>query len=52
VHVSSVAKEALNYDDFNYNRYLRTKRLLDEEGQGLTYLRKNDIFTNSSSKEE
>ncbi|MDT0690436.1 SH3 domain-containing C40 family peptidase [Salegentibacter sp. F188] len=52
VHVSSVAKEAPNYDDFNYNRYLRTKRLLDEEGEGLTYLRKKDIFTNSSSNEE
>ncbi|MDT0647264.1 SH3 domain-containing C40 family peptidase [Zunongwangia sp. F260] len=52
VHVSSVAKEAPNYDDFDYNRYLRTKRLLDQEGEGLTYLRKKDIFTDSSSKEE
>ncbi|MDT0650917.1 C40 family peptidase [Autumnicola edwardsiae] len=52
VHVSSVAKEAPNYDDFNYDRYLRTKRLLDQEGEGLTYLNKKDIFTDSYSKEE
>ncbi|MDT0685544.1 C40 family peptidase [Autumnicola psychrophila] len=52
VHVSSVAKEAPNYDDFNYNRYLRTKRLLDQEGEGLTYLRKKDIFTNTSSSDD
>jgi cell wall-associated NlpC family hydrolase len=52
VHVSSVAKEAPNYDDFNYNRYLRTKRLLDQEGEGLTYLNKKDIFTNTSSNED
>ncbi len=35
VHVSSMDSVALDYDEFNYNRYLRTKRLLGEEDPNL-----------------
>lgn len=44
VHISSMDKNADNYDAYNYNRYLRTKRILNEDSKGLLYLDKKDIF--------
>ncbi len=44
VRVSSVDKEAKNYDEYNVNRYLRTKRILKEEDKDLIYLRKVSMF--------
>ena len=35
VRVSSVDKNASNYDSYNVNRYLRTKRLLKEEDKNI-----------------
>lgn len=44
VHISSMDKNADNYDEYNLNRYLRTKRILNEDSKGLIYLDKKDIF--------
>ncbi len=52
VHISSMDKNAENFDQGNYDRYLRTKRLLNQQGEGLTYLRKKDIFTTDAASAE
>lgn len=44
VRVSSVDKNAPNYDEYNVGRYLRTKRLLKENDPLLTVLKKPKIF--------
>jgi len=36
---------ATDFDEYNYNRYLRTKRILNEKDKGLQYLKEEDIFT-------
>ena len=40
VRVSSVDKNALNYDEYNVSRYLRTQRLLKEEDKNIINLKK------------
>lgn len=35
VRVSSMDKASPNYDEYNLNRYLRTKRVFKQEGEGL-----------------
>lgn len=35
VRISSMDKSAANYDEYNLNRYLRTKRVFKQEGKGL-----------------
>ncbi|MHA7830807.1 MAG: C40 family peptidase [Flagellimonas sp.] len=44
VRISSMDKQADNFDEYNYNRYLRTKRILNETDEGLIYLTKSDVF--------
>lgn len=44
VRVSSVDKEAPNYDAYNVNRYLRTKRILKQNADGLTDLQRTFSF--------
>jgi len=44
VHISSVDKSASNYDDYNYNRYLRSKRMLNENDPAIIDLTKTQIF--------
>ncbi|MCX2679029.1 C40 family peptidase [Galbibacter sp. EGI 63066] len=44
VHISSVDKNAENFDEYNYNRYLQSKRVLNEKGTGLLYLTEKDVF--------
>ncbi len=44
VRISSMAKDAENYDEFNYNRYLRTKRILKEQDEGLISLLDTPLF--------
>lgn len=51
VHISTVDSTAADFDEFNYNRYLRTKRLLGEEDPNLVLLKRSDLFTNSPSGE-
>ncbi|MGB5665292.1 MAG: SH3 domain-containing C40 family peptidase [Maribacter sp.] len=40
VRISSVDKASKNYDEYNLNRYLRTKRIFKQQGKGLIYLAK------------
>ncbi|MFC4219791.1 C40 family peptidase [Flagellimonas marina] len=44
VHISSVDKDSENFDAYNYNRYLRTKRILNQKDDGLLYLKEQDVF--------
>ncbi len=44
VRVSSIEKEAKNYDEYNVNRYLRTKRILKQEDKDLIDLREVTAF--------
>lgn len=50
VHISNFDTTASDFDDYNYNRYLRTKRLLDQENNQIIYLKDKDIFTDASSE--
>ena len=51
VHISSMDNKAVNFDEYNKNRYLRTKRVLGEKTDGLTYLKKENIYMNSGARE-
>lgn len=44
VHISSVDKNSENFDEYNYNRYLRSKRILNQKDDGLLYLTEEDVF--------
>jgi len=44
VRVSSVDKASKNYDGYNVNRYLRTKRILKEQDKDLIDLRRVSMF--------
>ena len=44
VHISTMDRDAEDFDEYNYNRYLRTKRLLNEENADLIYLKKTNIY--------
>ncbi|PKD21630.1 glycoside hydrolase [Salegentibacter salinarum] len=50
VHISNFDTEAEDFDEYNYNRYLRTKRILNKEDKGLIYLKDSDLFTNSEGE--
>lgn len=44
VRVSSVDSSAKDFDDFNYNRYLRTKRLVSEEDPNIILLENSELY--------
>ncbi len=44
VHISSVDKSSPNYDEYNYNRYLRSKRMLNEKDAGIINLKETRVF--------
>ncbi|CAZ95746.1 C40 family peptidase [Zobellia galactanivorans] len=44
VRISSMDKNADNYDEFNHDRYLRSKRILKENDDALISLVKNPVF--------
>lgn len=44
VRISSVDPKADNFDEFNLNRYLRTKRILKEEDERLIDLLRHPLF--------
>lgn len=44
VHISSMDENAPHFDRFNRDRYLRTKRYLGSNSEGLKYLSKKSIF--------
>ena len=47
VHISSMEEKAENFDAFNKNRYIRTKRYLNENGDELKYLKRQKIYSDS-----
>ncbi len=51
VHISSMDSTSSNFDDFNKNRYLRTKRILGESTKGLSYLKKENIYMTEKNKD-
>ena len=44
VRVSSVDKDAENFDEFNLDRYLRTQRILEEKDEALINLMETPVF--------
>lgn len=44
VHISNMDTTAEDFDKYNYDRYLRTKRIINQEGDGLLYLANSDVF--------
>lgn len=44
VHVSSMDSSAANFDEYNYTRYLRTKRLLHQDDEKLIPLKGSELF--------
>ena len=44
VRVSSIDPNAENFDEYNLNRYLRSKRILKEEDKDLIHLKRNSIY--------
>lgn len=44
VRISSMDKDASNFDEWNLNRYLRTQRVLKEEDEGLINLTQTPLF--------
>lgn len=44
VHISSVDSAAENFDEYNYNRYLRTRRLLQQNDDKILSLNNTSIF--------
>lgn len=44
VRISSIDKASKNYDEYNLNRYLRTKRIFNQKGKGLINLVKKPLL--------
>lgn len=44
VHISSMDKSASNYDAYNHNRYLRTKRVLNKTDENIINLADQSVF--------
>ncbi|MBA6152374.1 C40 family peptidase [Gelidibacter maritimus] len=44
VHISNMDPEADDFDKYNYDRYLRTKRIINQKDEGLLYLANSDLF--------
>ncbi|MDY7394129.1 SH3 domain-containing C40 family peptidase [Aureibaculum sp. 2210JD6-5] len=44
VHISTFDKKSPDFDEYNYNRYLRTKRILNENDPAIIDLTKARIF--------
>ena len=44
VHISNMDPNAEDFDEYNYNRYLRTKRVLGQEDKKLIQLTQSDLF--------
>lgn len=44
VHISTFDKDSPDFDEYNYNRYLRTKRVLNENDPQIINLKETRIF--------
>ena len=49
VHISNMDPTAEDFDEYNYNRYLRTKRILGQEDENLIRLTQSDLFLDRSN---
>ena len=47
VHISNMDTAATDFDEYNYNRYLRSKRVLGRDDKEIIRLAESDLFTNS-----
>jgi hypothetical protein len=47
VRINSMDKNASNFDDYNFNRYLRSNRMLNENDEALIDLQKSFTFNNA-----
>lgn len=48
VHISTMDPKAEDFDAYNYNRYLRTKRVLGQQDEKLIQLSQSDLFWDKS----
>ncbi|UWX54951.1 C40 family peptidase [Maribacter litopenaei] len=48
VRISSMEEGAENFDEYNLNRYLRSKRVLNQEDEALINLQRNYTFLSSN----
>lgn len=48
VHISNFDTTAADFDEYNYGRYLRTKRVLGTNDERIIYLAQSDLFTNGN----
>jgi cell wall-associated NlpC family hydrolase len=44
VHISNMDPNAEDFDEYNYNRYLRTKRVLGQQDEQLIQLTQSELF--------
>ena len=44
VHISNMDSTSTDFDQYNYDRYLRTKRIINQKGDGLLYLANSDLY--------
>ncbi|MCH4822446.1 NlpC/P60 family protein [Gramella lutea] len=51
VHISTLDSTNSEFDEYNFNRYLRTKRVFNENDEKLLYLKQKDIFTEAVAEE-
>ncbi|WP_423820228.1 C40 family peptidase [Salinimicrobium sp. TIG7-5_MAKvit] len=49
VHISNFDTTATDFDEYNYNRYLRTKRVLGTNDEKIIYLAQSDLFTEDNT---
>lgn len=49
VHISNFDTTATDFDEYNYGRYLRTKRVLGTKDERIIYLAQSDLFTDENS---
>lgn len=45
VHISNMDSAAEDFDEYNYNRYLRSKRVLGRDDKEIIQLAESDLFT-------
>lgn len=50
VKINSMDKNAANYDEYNDNRYLRSKRYLNSTSKGIKYLKDKKLYTQTELK--
>ena len=49
VHISTVDTAAEDFDEYNYNRYLRSKRILGREDEEIIQLAESNLFTDENT---